>query len=69
MPCVDALNTGMFGGGDAYDTTAAARSRHPGGVLCVLGDGSVKFVADSISLPTWRAAATIAGGEVPGSDW
>ncbi len=48
---------------------ATARSRHPGGVMCAIGDGSVKFVRDSISLPTWRAAASISGGEVLGSDW
>ena len=69
LPCVDGLNTGLLSGGDAYDTTAATRSRHPGGVMCVLGDGSVKFVRDSISLQTWQAAATIAGGEVLGNDW
>jgi len=62
LPCVaDAANS--------YNTTSASRSRHPGGVQCVLGDGSVRFVRDSINLPTWRAAATIAGGEVLGSDW
>ena len=49
--------------------TATARSRHPGGVQCVLGDGSVKFVRDSIALPTWQAAVSISGGEVLGGDW
>jgi prepilin-type N-terminal cleavage/methylation domain-containing protein/prepilin-type processing-associated H-X9-DG protein len=47
----------------------AARSRHPGGVNLLLCDGSVHFVADGISLPTWRALATRAGGEVVGSDF
>jgi len=46
-----------------------ARSRHTGGVQCVLGDGSVRFVRDSINLATWQAAASISGGEVLGSDW
>lgn len=46
--------------------TAAARSRHPGGVNVLLGDGSVRFVRDSIQLATWRALASIAGGEVVG---
>jgi prepilin-type processing-associated H-X9-DG protein len=44
----------------------AARSRHTGGVNLALCDGSVKFVRDNIGLPTWRALATRAGGEVPG---
>jgi prepilin-type N-terminal cleavage/methylation domain-containing protein len=43
----------------------AARSPFPGGVNVALTDGSVRFVRDSIALPTWRAMATRAGGEVP----
>ncbi len=46
----------------------AARSRHTGGVNVLLADGSVRFVEDAISLPTWRALATRAGGEVVGDD-
>ena len=41
----------------------AARSWHPGGVNVMLGDGSARFVADSIALEVWRAVATRAGGE------
>jgi prepilin-type N-terminal cleavage/methylation domain-containing protein/prepilin-type processing-associated H-X9-DG protein len=47
----------------------AARSRHAGGVNVCLGDGSVRFVSDSISPQTWAAVGTRAGGEVVGSDW
>jgi prepilin-type N-terminal cleavage/methylation domain-containing protein len=32
----------------------AARSRHSGGVQIVLGDGSARFVANNITLATWR---------------
>lgn len=46
----------------------AARGPHPGGVLALLGDGSVRFVKDSVNLMTWRALATRAGGEVISSD-
>ena len=44
-----------------------ARSNFSGGVNVALGDGSVRFVRDSVDLSVWRAAATRAGGEV-GSD-
>jgi hypothetical protein len=41
-----------------------ARSNFAGGVNVCLGDGSVRFVRDSINLVTWRAMATRSGGEV-----
>jgi hypothetical protein len=34
-----------------------------------MGDGSVRSVSGSISLRTWNAALSPAGGEVLGSDW
>jgi prepilin-type processing-associated H-X9-DG protein len=43
-------------------------SHHPGGVNVVFGDGSVKFIKDSINLPIWRALGTRAGGEVVSAD-
>ena len=45
----------------------AARSRHPGGVNVLLGDGSVRFVSNTVDLVVWRAAGTRAGNEVPGN--
>jgi len=45
-----------------------ARSYHPNGVNAAMCDGSVRFVADSISLATWRALSTSQGGELLGSD-
>jgi len=45
----------------------AARSRHAGGVNVLLGDGSVRFIRNSIDLATWRALGTMNGGEVLGS--
>jgi prepilin-type N-terminal cleavage/methylation domain-containing protein len=47
----------------------AARSNFTGGVNVCLGDGSVRFVRDSIALPNWRALATRAGGEPGGNDY
>ena len=45
-----------------------SRSRHPGGVNTLFGDGSVHFMKSSISPQTWVALGTISGGEVISSD-
>jgi len=45
-----------------------AQSNHPGGVNCLLADGSVKFIKDSINPQTWMALGTKANGEVITSD-
>ena len=47
----------------------AARSNHTGGVNVLFGDGGVRFIAQSVSLPTWRALATRSNGDIPGSDY
>jgi prepilin-type N-terminal cleavage/methylation domain-containing protein/prepilin-type processing-associated H-X9-DG protein len=51
-----------------YTAWKTARSRHPGGVNVLMGDGSVKFVKDSTSQATWRAIGTRDGGEVISAD-
>ena len=45
-----------------------ARSYHPGGVNALLGDGSVRFVKDTINGLTWRALGSVAGGDVTSAD-
>jgi prepilin-type N-terminal cleavage/methylation domain-containing protein len=45
-----------------------ADSYHPGGVNCLIGDGSVRFIKDSVNGLAWRALGTIAGGEVISAD-
>ena len=62
LPCVNGVSESA--GLANLDHTAAARSRHPGGVQILLGDGSVRFISDSVSLRTWRGLATMAGSEV-----
>jgi prepilin-type N-terminal cleavage/methylation domain-containing protein/prepilin-type processing-associated H-X9-DG protein len=54
-------------GGPTY-AAVTARSYHPGGVNALFGDGSVRFIKDSINWVTWRAVGTIASGEVVSSD-
>jgi prepilin-type N-terminal cleavage/methylation domain-containing protein/prepilin-type processing-associated H-X9-DG protein len=41
-----------------------ARSAHSGGVNVGMGDGSIRFVRNSITPTTWQAMGTRAGGEV-----
>jgi prepilin-type N-terminal cleavage/methylation domain-containing protein/prepilin-type processing-associated H-X9-DG protein len=60
LPCAN----GTGGGTDM----AASRSRHPGGVNALMGDGSVRFAKSSINVSVWRALGSIAGGEVISAD-
>jgi prepilin-type N-terminal cleavage/methylation domain-containing protein/prepilin-type processing-associated H-X9-DG protein len=54
-------------GGPTY-SAITARSYHPGGVNTLFGDGSVRFVKNTLALRVWRALGTIAGGEVVSAD-
>jgi prepilin-type N-terminal cleavage/methylation domain-containing protein len=46
-----------------WPTTYSFRSKHTNGLQFARGDGSVRFVSESIDLPTYRAMATVSGGE------
>ncbi len=48
--------------------TYAARSRHPGGVQVALGDGSVRWIKNSIQSQVWQAISTTHGNEAVGAD-
>jgi prepilin-type N-terminal cleavage/methylation domain-containing protein/prepilin-type processing-associated H-X9-DG protein len=61
--CDDAANDWVNDAG-ASDPS----SHHPGGVNVLFADGSVRFVKDSISPPTWWALGSRNGGEVLSSD-
>src|SRR5262249_40911040 len=50
-------------GSDWESSTAASRSRHPGGVNVLMADGSVHFIQQNIDLAIWQALGTIQGGE------
>jgi len=52
------LNDGQFG----------FRSQHPGGANFLFGDGSVKFLKESINMDTYQALSTRAMGEVISAD-
>jgi prepilin-type processing-associated H-X9-DG protein len=56
------------GSGQTDHGAIGASSRHPGGVNVTMMDGSVRFVKNTISAPTWWALGTRAGGEVISGD-
>ena len=63
LPCVVAAGPNM-----TQRAFAGSKSRHPGGVLSLFGDGSVKFIKSSISPIVWIGLNTISGGEVTSAD-
>jgi len=46
-----------------------ASSGHAAGMNVALGDGSCRFLSQTISADTWWAALTPQGGETPANDW
>jgi prepilin-type N-terminal cleavage/methylation domain-containing protein len=61
-PCVS-LGSNAWWTPSGQGAYAAARSRHPGGVVAAMADASMKFFSDSIDLVTWRSMATRAGND------
>ncbi len=57
-----------FPGASDSDAFSGSRSRHPGGVNAMMGDGSVRFVKNTISSQIWIGVNTISGGEVISAD-
>lgn len=59
--------TPFYGGNQCKPIKAS--SPHAGGIMAALADGSVRFIAATISVTTWKAAITPAGDETMSSDW
>ena len=64
---VNILGRGEKTGGPTY-AAITARSHHPGGVNAMFGDGSVKFIKDTIDGGTWRALGSVHSREVVAAD-
>jgi prepilin-type processing-associated H-X9-DG protein len=47
----------------------SVQSPHPGGINVAMGDGSVRFVASTISVATWNMACDPRDGNPLGNDW
>jgi len=64
--CTYPSDPNMGWGGTFAGITAV--SKHPGGVNVGFGDGSVKFIKNTINLQTWWAIGTRNSNEVVSSD-
>jgi prepilin-type N-terminal cleavage/methylation domain-containing protein/prepilin-type processing-associated H-X9-DG protein len=60
LPCI--------GGIGDHAAFAGLRSHHPGGVNILLGDGSVRFIKNSVNNMTWLGLNSISAGEVISAD-
>jgi prepilin-type processing-associated H-X9-DG protein len=77
-------NCHLSGGGDYNETIMSAGSRHQGGAHCLMGDGAVIFMTDSVEAgdssappvergsggsPGWRGPLTAPGAKSPYGLW
>ena len=62
-PDLDLIGIKESDGGPTY-AAVTSRSYHPGGVNALFGDGSVRFVRESVAGTLWRALGSVAGGEI-----
>jgi prepilin-type N-terminal cleavage/methylation domain-containing protein/prepilin-type processing-associated H-X9-DG protein len=58
------INSGMKANLIGQYNDVPMGSMHPGGANFALGDGSVRFIRESVDMPTYRALASRDGGEV-----
>jgi len=61
VPNIKCDQPGFF---DTWTVCQGFMARHPGGAVFCLCDGSCRFISDNIAQETYRALATIDGGEV-----
>lgn len=64
---VNPLNSTPYNGSNLFNDVSFG-SGHTGGANFLMGDGSVRFVRDTIAMPAYLAAASRNGGEAIGLD-
>jgi prepilin-type N-terminal cleavage/methylation domain-containing protein/prepilin-type processing-associated H-X9-DG protein len=60
---LDLVGTPEISGGPTF-AAITSRSYHPGGVNVLFGDGSVRFIKETINGNTWRALGSVSGSEI-----
>src|SRR5262245_35297781 len=60
-------NPPCVGPSSAYPYIVSARSRHTGGVQVLLGDGSARFIGNTINLQVWRNLGSSQDGQPLGN--
>jgi prepilin-type processing-associated H-X9-DG protein len=60
----------FYGTNDSFAdlSLVGASSQHPGGVNCLMLDGSVKFIKSGINYQTWLAIGSMNQGEIVSAD-
>jgi len=68
FPNAAAQGMGFNCGGGMFNSGGQSRSLHPGGVVVGFGDGTVKFIKDSISQRIWYSLLVRSDGTVLSAD-
>jgi prepilin-type N-terminal cleavage/methylation domain-containing protein/prepilin-type processing-associated H-X9-DG protein len=67
MP-INGRNCHLYGGEHDANNLITPSSRHDGGINALFGDGSVRFLKQSMAQPVWWALGSRDGGEIVGGD-
>jgi prepilin-type processing-associated H-X9-DG protein len=65
-PATEVFGSWLTFGGPSHSNPPT--SNHPGGVNICFGDGSVRFVKDSVNVQAWWGLGTRNGGETLSAD-
>jgi len=61
---INRANCHLMGGEGHGAMLTSPSSQHPGGVQVLMGDGSVRFMNETVDLSVWWGLGTRDGGEV-----
>ncbi|HUP77277.1 MAG TPA: DUF1559 domain-containing protein, partial [Pirellula sp.] len=68
VPATMSIRAGKVACKGDFSNNAGFDSAHTGGGNFGLGDGSVRFISDSVDRDSYRGMSTVSGGEVVSTD-